>query len=109
MVFNQLFLVYETMMIQCTVCTCRPTLIPCNGVDREINYILFYSILLYSILFYSILFYSILFYSILFYSILFYSILFYSILRVNALSIIIMKGYIKRIKIQVELIRFLTN
>ena len=36
MVFNQLFLVYETMMIQCT-------LIPCNGVDREINSILFYS------------------------------------------------------------------
>ena len=30
MVFNQLFLVYESMMIQCT-------LIPCNGVDREIN------------------------------------------------------------------------
>ena len=36
MVFNQLFLVYETMMIQCS-------LIPCNGVDREINSILFYS------------------------------------------------------------------
>ena len=42
MVFNQLFLVYETMMIQCMLCTC--TLIPCNGVDREINSILFYSI-----------------------------------------------------------------
>ena len=38
MVFNQVFLVYETMMIQCT-------LIPCNGVDGEINSILFYSIL----------------------------------------------------------------
>ena len=34
MVFNQLFLVYESMMIQCMyICT----LIPCNGVDREIN------------------------------------------------------------------------
>ena len=42
MVFNQLFLVYETMMIQCMyICT----LIPCNGVDREINSIIFYSII----------------------------------------------------------------
>ena len=38
MVFNQLFLVYETMMIQCTC-----TLIPCNGVDSEINYYLILS------------------------------------------------------------------